>query len=328
MNEAKPERASISEIYAQGEENLKKMGVEWKYPGGKKGPAVLANRRYLDCLFFEPKFFEPVEVDTTCTLFGTKLKAPVFCSAISRRPFMSEESLAEIAKGVFDAGSLIILGIGGSSELQKAIDTGAPVVKMVKPYRNMEQVYKKVRDAENRGCVAVGMDIDHAYGLLLDGKVSKTKLFGPQSTAELKEVISECKLPFVFKGILSVSDAKAAAQLGASAVIVSNHGSGAFDFTVPSMIALPKIVETVGKTLTVLVDTGFETGNDVFKALGFGAKAVGFASPVVLAYAARSSEGVELLINEITADLRRTMAATGCSNLAHIAGTTIIQVPS
>ena len=323
------QQLTISEIYAKGKENLEKAGVGYVYPAGRRmGPSVMANRKYLDSLFFETKFFDPVDVDTSLTIFGTKLRTPVFCSAISRLPYMSDTDLAEIARGVSNAGSLIMLGIGGSPELQSAIDTGAPVVKMVKPYQKTELIYEKVRDAESRGCVAVGMDIDHFYGVLMVDRVLRTELFSPQRTEELKQLISQSKLPFIIKGVLSISDAEKAVQLGASAVIVSNHGSGAIDFSVPSMIALPRIVESVGDKLTILIDTGFRTGNDALKALALGAKGVGFADSILLALAADGSHGVELLINQLTAELRRTMAATGCPNLSAIERSIITRIPA
>ncbi len=321
---------TVSQIYAKGKENLKKRGVDWVYPpGGRVGPSASANRRYLDSLFFETKFFDPVEIDTSLTIFGVKLKTPVFCSAISRLDYMSDTSISELAQGIANAGSLIMLGIGGSAELQSSIDTGAPVVKIVKPYRRTELVYEKVRDAENRGCVAVGMDIDHFYGILgASGEIARAELFSPQNTEELRQVVSQTKLPFVVKGVLSINDAEKAVQLGASAIIVSNHGSGSLEFSVPSMIALPKIVERVGTKLTVLIDTGFETGNDTLKAFAFGAKGVGFASPMILAWAADGSSGVELLVNQLTAELRRTMAATGCPNLVAINRSIIAPLPN
>jgi isopentenyl diphosphate isomerase/L-lactate dehydrogenase-like FMN-dependent dehydrogenase len=319
---------SISQIYAKGKENLEKRGSTWEYPPDSDiGASVRLNRRYLDSLFFETKFFDPVEVDTSFTIFGAKLKTPVFCSPISKADYMLDTDLAEIAKGVSKAGALMMLGIGGSHELQSAIDTGGPVVKMVKPYRETDSIYKKVRDAESRGCVAVGMDIDHFYGRLRGDIVDRDEVFGPQSTDELKELISQAKLPFIIKGVLSVSDAEKAAQLSASAVIVSNHGKSSIDFSLPSMVALPRIVESVGNTLTVLVDTGFKTGNDILKALAFEAKAVGFASSMILACAADGAAGVELLINKITTELRRTMAATGCPDLKAIDRSIISQMP-
>ncbi len=322
------ESLTISQICAKGKENLKKMGVDWVYPAGRKmGPSVRANRRYLDSLFFEPRFFEPVAVDTTLTIFGLKLKTPIFCSAISRPPYMPETGLVDIAKGVANAGSLMMLGIGGSAELQNVIDTGVPAVKIVKPYRRTELIYKKVRDAESRGCVAVGMDIDHFYGVLRGDRVERTELFGPQHTLELKQLISQARLPFIIKGVLSVSDALKAVELGATAVVVSNHGSASFDFSVPSMTTLPKIVDSVGSKLTVLVDTGFETGNDVFKALALGAEAAGFVSSMILALFADGSKGVELLIEQITAELSRTLAAAGCPDLSAPMRSMLIEMP-
>jgi len=324
----KEKELSISRIYAKGRENMDKQGVKWEFPPDSSyGAQVRTNRRYLDSLFFVPRFFDPVEVDTSLTIFGRKLKTPVFCSPISRAEFMSENDIAEIAQGVSKAGALMMVGIGGSNDLQKAIDTGAPVVKMVKPYRNTELIYEKVRDAESRGCVATGMDIDHFYGLLRGTSVMRTELFGPQKTEELRQLITQTKLPFIIKGVLSTADALKAVEIGAAAIVVSNHGRSAIDFTIPSMLALPEIVESVGNKVTILIDTGFKTGNDVLKAAAFGAKAVGFANSMLLAHAADGAAGVELLINQLTAELRRTMAATGCRNLDAVDKTIITRLP-
>lgn len=318
---------TVSEIYATGRENLKKkVGIDWIFP--QIAPAVKANRQYLDSLFYETRLFNPVDVDTSLNLFNLKLKTPVFCSAISRLPYMSETGMADIAKGIADAGSLMMLGIVNSADFQAVIDTGASVVWIVKPFRKTERIYDEIRQAESQGCVAVGMDIDHFYGALMGGeRVRAADQFGPQSTEELKQIISQTKLPFIVKGVLSVCDAEQALALGATAIIVSNHASGSFNFSVPSMIALPKIVQSVGDKLTVLIDTGFENGEDVFKALAFGAKAVGFGSSMILALSADGSRGVKLLVDQITAALARTMAATGCADLSAINKSLITEIP-
>ena len=315
----KETKLSISEIYQKGKENLEKKGSAWKSPPDSNiNASVRMNRQYLDSLFFEPRFFDPVTPDTTCSILGIELETPLFCSPISQTDFMSDDGLVEIARGVHQAGALMMLGIGGSSELQKSIDLGAKVVKMIKPYQKTDLIYKKLREAEERGCVAVGMDIDHFYGRLVRDKVDRDDLFGPQNTEEIRQVISEAKLPFIIKGVLSKIDAEKACQLGASAIMVSNHGSASIDFTVPSMMALPEISGSFGGKITILVDTGFKTGNDVLKALAFGARAVGFASSMLLAYMADGAAGVELLFNQITAELRRTMAATGCATVTTV----------
>lgn len=323
------ELPTISQIYAKGKENLKKIEYKRVFPPDSDlSEAIRANRKYLDSLFFAPSFLDPFDnIDTGLTLFGIKLKTPVFCSPISNLHLLSDTALTDIAQGIKNAGSLMMLGIGGSPELQSAIDTGVPVVKIVKPYRRTELIFEKVRDAESRGCVAVGMDIDHSYGRLGGDRVNLAELFCPQTTDTLQQVISQTKLPFIIKGVISLQDAEKAVKMGASAIIVSSHAGSVIDFTVPPIIALPEIVEKVGDKLTVLIDTGFKTGNDVLKALAFGAKAVGFGGSMLLGWGADGSQGVETLINQITAELHRTMAAAGCPDLSAITKAIITRVP-
>ena len=97
-------------------------------------------------------------------------------------------------------------------------------------------------------------------------------------------------------------------EMGASAIIVSNHIWSGHVFSVPSIMSLPKIVKAVGSKVTVLVDSGFRTGDDVFKALALGAKAVGFTTSVVSAACAGGAGGVERLIGF---HYRRTEADDG-----------------
>jgi isopentenyl diphosphate isomerase/L-lactate dehydrogenase-like FMN-dependent dehydrogenase len=316
---------TISQIYTRGTEGLARMEYKRVFaPDSAVRATVHANRRYLDALFFKPRFLNPVTVDTAVTLFGTTLKTPVFCSPMSSFRQLSAEALVDIANGVKNAGSMLMLGIGGSDELQSAIDTGVPVVKIIKPYQKTDLIYEKLKDAESRGCVAVGMDVDHFYGALRDERAAMTELFGPQSPELLRQIISSTTLPFILKGVLSVEDAREAARVGAAAVMVSSHGSSSVDFALPPIVALPDIAKAVGDKVAVLVDTGFKTGNDVVKALALGARAVGFAGSILLAWGADRSTGVKNLIEQITSEARRTMAVVGCPSPGEIDRSVIV----
>ncbi len=319
--------ATITGLFNQARENLKQRGVERPLPSQSNYLAsAQENRELLDSIFIESRLLDPVTPDTSTALFGAKLKTPAFCSAVGRPDYLTDEDMVEVVRGMGKAGSLMMLGIGGSDLLQAAIDTGTPVVKMVKPYRNTDLIYQKVRDAEERGCLAVGMDIDHFYGVYRDGKADRTEIFAPKQTADIVQAISSTRLPFIIKGVLGVQDAVKAVQIGASAIVVSNHGWGAFDFGIPSIVALPRIAAAVGSRVTVLVDSGFRTGNDVFKALALGAKGVGLATSV-LAAAGAGAEGVEQLIGFITDELKRTMAIAGCPSLAAIGQPLLVTSP-
>ncbi len=311
---------TLTELFNLSQEKLKAKGIDRPTPvGSNYEAAAQLQRKLLDSIFMETRYFDPVESDTSLTLFGVKMKTPTFCSALSKPGnLLSDDEMVDIVRGMGKAGSMMMLGMGGSDMLQSAIDTGAPVVKIVKPYRNTDLMYERVNDAAKRGCVAVGMDIDYFYGPYRDGAERTPETYAPRKTSEISQAISATKLPFIIKGILSIEDAKKAVELGASAIIVSNHIWSSFDFGVPAIISLPKVVKAVGSKVTVLVDSGFRTGNDVFKALALGAKGVGFTTSLISAVTAGGAEGVEQLVGFVNGELKRTMATCGCSNLSAI----------
>ncbi|MCF8105145.1 MAG: alpha-hydroxy-acid oxidizing protein [Desulfohalobiaceae bacterium] len=320
----KQQDGSIHDLYQKGKENLNKKKIDWSYPPDSAiGASVRANRLFLDSLFFETRLLDPVDPSISCSILGTRLSTPLFCSPLSQNEFLSEEDLLLIARGVQQADALMMLGIGSEKLLQRTVNQGAKIVKIVKPYQDTELIFKKVSQARECGCVAVGMDIDHFYGRLRGDRVDRNMAFGPKSSTEIRQIIAESKLPFIVKGVLSPIDAEKAFQLGTSAIIVSNHGPSAIDFSVPSTIALPRISKNFAGKLEIFVDSGFKTGNDIVKALALGAEAVGFASSMILAYMADGTQGVEVLINLLSAELRRTMAATGCADLKGITGSII-----
>ncbi|MFC1953329.1 alpha-hydroxy-acid oxidizing protein [Chloroflexota bacterium] len=319
---------SLSELITLGRDHLKEKGTEQPLPTASNYLASSeAHRRLLDSIFMEPKFLDPIKANTELTLFGTKMKTPAFCSALSKPAYLSDEEMVELVRGIGKAGSMMMLGIGGSEILQSAIDTGTPTVKVVKPYRDTELIYSKIKDAESRGCVAVGIDIDHYYGVYREGRTRMTDTFSPKKTEEIKQAMSLTSLPFLIKGVLSNTDAERAAEIGASAIVVSNHGWGAFDFGVPTVAALPKVAKAVGNRLTILTDSGFRSGNDVFKALALGAQGVGFATSILMAVAADGAEGVEQFLGFITGELRRTMEICGCSELSAIDKSLLVTSP-
>jgi len=323
---AKPE--TLTELFTLAIENLKKRGVESRLPVASDLMASTnLTRKLLDSIFIKPTFLNPVEPDTETILFGIKMTIPAFCSALSKPGYQSDDEMVDLIRGIGKAGSIMMLGIGGSEILQSAIDTGTPTIKIVKPYRDTELIFKKISEAESRGCIAVGVDIDHFYGIFRDGRSMMADTFAPKKKEEMKQLISSTNLPFIIKGVLSTADAENAIELGASALIVSNHASASFDFGIPSIFALPTIVEIVADRATVLVDSGFRTGNDVFKGLALGARAIGFGTSVLAASNAGGADFVEQFFHFINSELKRTMAICGCSNLSKIEKDILIESP-
>ena len=126
------------------------------------------------------------------------------------------------------------------------------------------------------------------------------------------------KGPLIIKGVLDPEDAKAAADIGADGVVVSNHGGRQLDGVLSSARALPPIAEAVGDRLTVLADSGVRSGLDVVRMLALGAKGVLLGRAFVYALAARGEAGVTKLLDLIEKEMRVAMALTGVRDVASI----------
>lgn len=118
------------------------------------------------------------------------------------------------------------------------------------------------------------------------------------------------------KGILRAHDAALAADSGADAVIVSNHGGRVLDGAIAPIEALPKVVEAVGDRITVMVDSGFRRGSDVVKALALGANAVLIGRSTLYGTAAAGEAGAARAITIFREEIDRTLALLGCSGIA------------
>lgn len=135
---------------------------------------------------------------------------------------------------------------------------------------------------------------------------------------DVKWIRGAWKGPLILKGILDPDDAKLAAEHGADAIVVSNHGGRQLDGAPSSISALPKIAEAVGKKLEVLFDGGVRSGQDVMRALALGAKACMIGRAYIYGLGARGEEGVGEAIGCIRRELETTMALTGVKNISEI----------
>jgi len=120
------------------------------------------------------------------------------------------------------------------------------------------------------------------------------------------------------KGILRARDAVLAADCGADAVIVSNHGGRAVDSTRAPIAVLPEVVEAVARRITVLVDSGFRRGADVVKALALGAKAVLVGRATLYGTAIGGEAGAARTIEIYRDEIDRLLALIGCPGVAHL----------
>jgi len=115
----------------------------------------------------------------------------------------------------------------------------------------------------------------------------------------------------ILKGILDVEDAKLAADSGAEAIVVSNHGGRQLDGTVSSIRGLPEIVQAVGSRTEVLFDGGVRSGQDVLRALALGARGVMIGRAYAYGLGALGEAGVTQALEILRKELDVTMALCG-----------------
>jgi len=138
------------------------------------------------------------------------------------------------------------------------------------------------------------------------------------SWSDLRWIREIWKGPIVIKGILTAEDGLRAADEGAAAVVVSNHGGRQLDGVLPTLRALPEVVAAVRGRLEVLVDGGIRRGSDIVKALILGARAVLVGRAYAYGLGAAGGAGVTRAIEILTADLHRTLRLLGCGALSEL----------
>jgi L-lactate dehydrogenase (cytochrome) len=122
----------------------------------------------------------------------------------------------------------------------------------------------------------------------------------------------------ILKGIMDVDDARIAADCGADAVIVSNHGGRQLDSAPSAISVLPDIVAAVGHRIEVHMDSGIRTGQDILKALALGAKGVYVGRSYLYGLGAMGEEGVTKSLTILRNELDLTMAFCGVSDVKKV----------
>ena len=135
---------------------------------------------------------------------------------------------------------------------------------------------------------------------------------------DLKWIRQAWNGPIVIKGIHTAEDARRAVDMGANALVVSNHGGRQLDGVAPTLQMLPEIAEAVGDRIEVLFDGGIRRGSDIVKALCLGARAVMVGRAYAYGLGAAGNAGVARAIEILRTDLIRTLKLVGCASVADL----------
>jgi len=138
------------------------------------------------------------------------------------------------------------------------------------------------------------------------------------SWKDAEYVVKKWGGPFALKGVMSVEDAKRAVDIGASAIMLSNHGGRQLDGSRSPFDQLPSIADAVGGKIEIIIDGGIRRGTHVLKALSLGATACSFGKAFLYALSAGGQDGVEMLLKRMKDEITRDMILLGCKNIKEL----------
>ncbi|MFE1321023.1 alpha-hydroxy acid oxidase [Kitasatospora phosalacinea] len=330
----------------------------WDFVQGGSGAerTLAANRaRFAECRL-RPRTMVDVSVtDQRLTLLGSRLDTPVGIAPMAYHQLFHPEGETATARAAGRAGALMVAGIFASRTLESIAgaatgplwlqlywlrrrDALAAVVERAEAagYRALvltvdaPRIGRRLRDARNGFAIpahvrAVNLDpalmaASHRADQGSSGLADHAReQFDPTLTwADLAWLRERTRLPIVLKGILTAEDARLAAEHGADAVVVSNHGGRQLDGALPSLAALPEVAAAAPPNLPVLLDGGVRTGTDVALAVALGARAVLIGRPVLWGLAVDGEDGVARVLDLLKAELDDALALLGRPRLADL----------
>jgi len=287
-------------------------------------------------------------VDTSTTLLGAPAATPWAIAPMAAQGLAHPDAEVAVARAAAAAGVPLVLSTLSSASLEDVAAAAPGGVRFFQLYTQRDwgvtrSLVERAAAAGYRGLVVtvdlpvVGYrEADQRNGFTLDvplanlpggravdeealaagGLAILDGIAGATLTwADIERIASWTGLPVVLKGILAPQDASRAVDVGAAAVVVSNHGARQLDRTVPPLMALPGVVEAVAGRAEIWVDGGVRRGLDLAIARALGARGALVGRPVYWGLAAAGEAGVAKVCALLEDELRRAMALLGAPGL-------------
>ncbi|WP_304452770.1 alpha-hydroxy acid oxidase [Nocardiopsis sp. YSL2] len=317
--------------------------------GGSTREAVCSNRTGLDAVHVIPRVLTgAAAVSTRAPLPGGWAQAPLAVAPMAYQCLMHPEGEVEAAQAAKEHGIPFSVSTLTSRSLGDIAATDADLWFQLYWVGSDRRVRELVEHAQEVGCRALVITVDvpvmarrprdirngfrlppSVRAVLLDEAFGEAHrqgsgsavarhtngLFHPALTWDhVRKVREWCDMPIVVKGILDPRDAVLAADHGADAVVVSNHGGRQFGAGPPASARIGPIADAVGERCRILFDSGVRSGADILRALALGASGVLIGRPVLWGLAVGGREGVTRVLDLLQTELAEALVLAGCSS--------------
>ncbi len=333
---------NLSDYEKLAEERIE-PGAWGYYQGGSDDEVTLREcRAAFQRIKLRPRMLVDVRsIDMRTTVLGTPISMPVLVAPTAYHCMAHPEGECATAQGTGRSDTIMIASSFSNRTLEEiaAVATN-PLWFQLYSYRDLQSTEKVVKRAEATGYKAIVLTADlprlsNRERDIRNQFVLPSHLF----IANYKDVEQDddyipvptyltwdamdwlrglTTLPIVVKGLLTAEDALIALERGADAIVVSNHGGRQLDGAIPSIEALPEIIEAVDGRCEVYIDGGIRRGTDILKALALGARAVFVGRPAIWGLAVNGADGVHSVLEILRTELELAMALSGCPSLDRI----------
>jgi 4-hydroxymandelate oxidase len=291
--------------------------------------------------------------DLTTTVLGQSISMPIVIAPTAFHKLACEGGEIEMAKAAKAAGTLFILSSLSNTAMESVFAHAAsPRWFQLYIYKDRAITLDLVKRAEAAGAEAMVLTVDapglgtrerdarNSFrlpdGLAVENLAPLGKGNFPEVTgsglaayvrANFKEDLGfddldwlcrSTRLPVVVKGVCRGDDARRAAEHGAKAVVVSNHGGRQLDTAPATCEALPHVVDAAGDVCEIYVDGGIRRGSDVLKAVALGARAVLIGRPVLWGLCVAGEQGATNVLEILRRELDEAMLLSGCTKLSDV----------
>jgi isopentenyl diphosphate isomerase/L-lactate dehydrogenase-like FMN-dependent dehydrogenase len=289
-------------------------------------------------IWLRPRVLVPMPAPHLNTMvLGIPISLPIMAAPIGFQTWFHPEGELASARGTGQSQTIYVASSSATTSLEDiARAARGPIWFQLYLYQQRALSEQLVKRAEQVGYQAIVVTADTAYygrkekflrnNYSTPAHVRKANL-GDDADCQVSSEFgwdvfdwlrSLTGLPLVIKGVLTAEDAELAIQHGVAGIIVSNHGGRQLDAAIPSVLALPEVVEAVNGRVEVYMDSGIRTGIDVLKALALGARAVFVGRPVLWGLAVQGIKGVSQVFEILREELAYAMVLSGCPTIASI----------
>lgn len=279
---------------------------------------------------------------TEATVLGCALRSPIVVAPVAYQQMAHADGETGMARAAAEAGTALCLSTfssTGVSEIAAAAPDGVRFLQ-VYVFRDRGVTDELIAQAIDAGFSAIFLTVDlpvlgardrerrvhwtfpdealpsvrYAIDRGVEGE--GMEILDPAlDWAYLERLASSVPVPVVVKGVLEPADAVLAAEHGAAGVVVSNHGGRQLDGVIPTIEALPAIVDVVGDRVEILLDSGIRRGTDVAIALALGADAVLAGRMPLWGLAARGEDGAHQVLELLREELAVALHLAGCRSV-------------